>query len=80
MASGERIFAVSAMKTTPANTIIFAGAFRACMAEKVGVALEIGHPVDDLRLDVGVSEDDRAFLVLQAVDLQGQGRNPRQAS
>ena len=44
--------------------------------EKVGVALEVTDPVDDLRLDVGVGENDGVLFLFQAIDLQRERRDP----
>jgi hypothetical protein len=73
VASGERILAVSAMKTTPANTITRARDSRAFRAQVVGIPLEVADAVDHLGLDVGVGEDDRVLLLLQPVDLEREG-------
>ena len=67
MRSGFRIFAVSAMKCTPANTMTSACVFFASCASCERVADEVGQ-VLDLALLVVVGEQDRVALLLEPDD------------
>ena len=75
--SGERIFAVSAMKRTPQKAITSASVAGGLARQIEAVADEV-REVLDLRLLIIMREDDRVALALQPLDL-GEQVEPRQA-
>ena len=64
--SGDRIFAVSAMKWTPASTMTSASRLRPLLRQGQRVAHEVGDAVEDLRRLVVVGQDDGVALAASA--------------